>query len=171
MKFFADLQNSGEDCWHHCNSEQGLCDWCGARQGWTGNGCDGSFGGANGHECVLKPGKMWWVFHLLTIVLYRGGYFAISPNKHWGKVSSFGPEGKSFWVFIVCKYSQFWIKNPKNLLARHLANFELGKSFPHGIGVCDKIFTPALLPDAPINSPFRRQWALSYQKTDTFLIW
>ena len=61
MKFFADLQNAGEDCWHHCNGEQGLCDWCGAdgwccRQGWTvGNGCDGSFGGENMHACVLKP--------------------------------------------------------------------------------------------------------------------
>ena len=61
MKFFADLQNAGEDCYPHCNREQGLCDWCGAdgwccRQGWTvGNGCDGSFGGENMHECVLKP--------------------------------------------------------------------------------------------------------------------
>ena len=65
MKFFADLQNAGEDCWnYHCNFEQGPCNWCGAdgwccRQGWTvGNGCVGSFGGANGHECVLKPGKI-----------------------------------------------------------------------------------------------------------------
>ena len=71
MKFFADLQNAGEDCWSHCNREQGLCDWCGAdgwccRQGWTvGNGCDGSFGGADRHECVLKP--------------------------DWGKVSNFRP--------------------------------------------------------------------------------
>ena len=64
MKFFADLQNAGQDCYPHCNKEQGLCDWCGAdgwccRQGWTaGNGCDGSFGGENMHECVLKPGKI-----------------------------------------------------------------------------------------------------------------
>jgi hypothetical protein len=24
---------------------------------WVGNECDGSFGGVNEHECVLKPGK------------------------------------------------------------------------------------------------------------------
>ena len=59
-----DLQNPGEDCWSHCNGEQGPCHWCGAdgwccKQGWTvGNGCDGSFGGENMHECVLKPGKI-----------------------------------------------------------------------------------------------------------------
>ena len=22
---------------------------------WTGNGCDGTFGGATNHQCVLKP--------------------------------------------------------------------------------------------------------------------
>jgi len=55
------LENGGKDCWTGCKSKQGKCDYCGfdgycCRKGWTaGNGCDGSFGGENGHQCVLKP--------------------------------------------------------------------------------------------------------------------
>ena len=52
----------GEDCWDGCNKQQGKCEWCGSegyccRQGWEGNECDGTFGGPNNHQCVLKPGK------------------------------------------------------------------------------------------------------------------
>ena len=41
---------------------EGQCDWCGnvgwcCRKEWIGNGCDGSIGGTNRHECVLNPGK------------------------------------------------------------------------------------------------------------------
>ena len=51
------------DCWNGCNKQQGKCDWCGTegwccRIGWTGNGCDGLFGGSRGHLCVSKPGKI-----------------------------------------------------------------------------------------------------------------
>ena len=40
---------------------EGQCDWCGnagwcCRKEWIGNGCNGSIGGANQHECVLNPG-------------------------------------------------------------------------------------------------------------------
>merc|ERR1712166_609003 len=53
------LKNGGKDCWNGCNKKQGKCTWCGTdgfccRMGWIGNGCDGSFGGAYGHQCVLK---------------------------------------------------------------------------------------------------------------------
>merc|ERR1711935_1265268 len=53
------LENGGKDCWNGCNKKQGKCDWCGAdgfccRMGWIGNECDGSFGGAYGHQCVLN---------------------------------------------------------------------------------------------------------------------
>ena len=58
-----ELQNTGEDCWHHCDSKQGPCSWCGTRgmcckNGWhdISNGCDGTFGGISMHECVLKEG-------------------------------------------------------------------------------------------------------------------
>ena len=58
------LNNTGTDCWYNCTSRQGPCDFCGehgmcctVKTGWTdtSNGCDGSFGGQTGHECVLKP--------------------------------------------------------------------------------------------------------------------
>ena len=57
------MNHAGEDCWDDCNEIQGQCDWCGnavgwcCRKEWIGNGCDGSIGGTNGHECVLNPGK------------------------------------------------------------------------------------------------------------------
>merc|ERR1711902_183271 len=53
------LKNTGTDCWSKCNAIQGRCDWCGTegfccRKNWdAGNGCDGSFGGKEKHECVL----------------------------------------------------------------------------------------------------------------------
>ena len=62
----AELQNAGLDCWRHCGSVQGRCEWCGTegyccttKINWndTSNGCDGTFGGARKHECTLKPGK------------------------------------------------------------------------------------------------------------------
>ena len=61
MLFITDLEHSDEDCWNGCNYAQGKCGWCGndgwcCRKEWIGNGCDGSFGGANQHLCVLKPG-------------------------------------------------------------------------------------------------------------------
>ena len=39
--------------------KEGKCDWCGTdgwccRKGWVGNGCDGTIGGSNGHQCVLN---------------------------------------------------------------------------------------------------------------------
>ena len=54
------MEKGGQDCWGGCNSQQGQCNWCGAggwccRMSWTGNGCDGTFGGATNHQCVLKP--------------------------------------------------------------------------------------------------------------------
>ena len=55
------LEHARENCWHPCNTTQGKCTWCGT-EGWCcqigiiGNGCDGSFGGNNGHECALKQG-------------------------------------------------------------------------------------------------------------------
>ena len=69
------LEHEGEDCWFECD-KQGKCDWCGGngyccRMGWTGNGCDGTFGGQGGHQCVLKPGKQQKCSHKynLKIVL------------------------------------------------------------------------------------------------------
>ena len=46
----------------NCNGMEGQCDWCGndgwcCRKEWIGNGCDGTIGGINRHECVLNPGK------------------------------------------------------------------------------------------------------------------
>ena len=62
-----ELLNEGKDCWHHCDSKQGPCSWCGLRGmcctsklGWTdrSNGCDGTFGGNAYHACAKKPGKL-----------------------------------------------------------------------------------------------------------------
>ena len=55
-----DLDNPGQDCFEGCNGIQGKCSWCGSdgyccRKGWTGNGCDGSFGGHDFHGCFLNP--------------------------------------------------------------------------------------------------------------------
>ena len=58
------IENEGMDCWSGCNNKQGPCEWCGSmgfcctkKNSWndTSNGCDGTFGGASRHECVLKP--------------------------------------------------------------------------------------------------------------------
>ena len=61
--------NAGKECWVGCGGNQGKCPWCGS-DGWCcrknghnpywlptaqSNGCDGTFGGPNQHECVLKP--------------------------------------------------------------------------------------------------------------------
>ena len=56
----GELDNAGEECWWECNKQQGKCDWCGTegwccRMNWKGNGCDGSIGGANNHQCTLNP--------------------------------------------------------------------------------------------------------------------
>ena len=54
-----------ESCFCHCNNKQGSCpQWCGEDKmcctknpDWndTSNGCDGTFGGEQSHECVTKP--------------------------------------------------------------------------------------------------------------------
>ena len=54
-----------ESCFCHCNNMQGSCpQWCGEDKmcctknpDWTdtSNGCDGTFGGEQSHECVTKP--------------------------------------------------------------------------------------------------------------------
>lgn len=54
------IANKGQNCYRPCHEVQGKCDWCGAdgwccRKGWTGNGCDGTFGIENHHTCVLHP--------------------------------------------------------------------------------------------------------------------
>ena len=59
------LENGGQHCWAGCNSQQGKCAWCGTdgwccKKGWTGNGCDGTFGGSNHHLCVLKPSGIFF---------------------------------------------------------------------------------------------------------------
>ena len=57
------MKNAGQSCWLDCNKQQGKCEWCGTEgyccmKDWpAGNGCDGSFGGENGHECLLRPTK------------------------------------------------------------------------------------------------------------------
>ena len=70
-RFFiiTDLEHSGEDCWSGCltnvGHHEGKCDWCGnagwcCKNGQIGNGCDGTFGGADQHECVLNPGNFFF---------------------------------------------------------------------------------------------------------------
>ena len=56
------IQNEGQQCWDQCGHKNGDCDWCGSegmccRQGghWAKDGCDGSVGGHNRHECAKKP--------------------------------------------------------------------------------------------------------------------
>ena len=67
------LEHAGENCWNPCDTRQGKCNWCGT-DGWCcslgsiGNGCDGSFGGENGHVCTLKPGKLSSFFLYLFII-------------------------------------------------------------------------------------------------------
>ena len=61
--------NAGKQCWYSCGGKQGKCSYCGS-DGWCcrkngnspywlpsqqSNGCDGTFGGQNNHQCVLKP--------------------------------------------------------------------------------------------------------------------
>ena len=69
-----EIQNTELDCWDFCGSEQGPCEWCGAKgycctmkSNWndTSNGCDGTFGGASRHECVLMPGKSFLIGHVI----------------------------------------------------------------------------------------------------------
>ena len=70
----VEIANAGQDCWFSCGSVQGPCAWCGTKgycctkkSGWddTSNGCDGTFGGAGRHECVLKPGKSFIIDHVI----------------------------------------------------------------------------------------------------------
>ena len=71
LDFLVDvaLENVGENCWSGCNKKQGKCRWCGTkgyccRKDWqTGNGCDGTFGGVNHHECYPKPGKQFLMIY------------------------------------------------------------------------------------------------------------
>ena len=55
------LEHADENCWNICNLAEGKCTWCGT-EGWCcqigsiGNGCDGSYGGNNIHQCALKQG-------------------------------------------------------------------------------------------------------------------
>jgi len=58
-----DIENEWMDCWVACGKHQGSCTWCGTKgmcctqkSGWTdtSNGCDGTFGGWERHECTLK---------------------------------------------------------------------------------------------------------------------
>ena len=68
------MENGGIDCYTGCNQQQGKCDWCGM-DGWccrkdsVGNGCDGTFGGINDHQCVLKPGNPDYVINDLCFYL------------------------------------------------------------------------------------------------------
>ena len=63
------LMNADKQCWYSCGGKQGKCSWCGS-DGWCcrkngndpywlptaqSNGCDGTFGGSNQHQCALKP--------------------------------------------------------------------------------------------------------------------
>ena len=62
----GELDNAGEECWWECNKQQGKCDWCGTegwccRIDWTGNGCDGSIGGTENHQCVLNGVGQRWI--------------------------------------------------------------------------------------------------------------
>ncbi len=60
------LLNAGQDCWGACQSQQGLCAWCGSgsccRKGWAGNGCDGLIGDPDRHVCsaVGPPYLFYW---------------------------------------------------------------------------------------------------------------
>merc|ERR550534_2564316 len=58
-KTIPGLENAGQNCWDGCNQQQGKCSWCGpngycCKDGESGNGCDGSFGGVNFHACTLN---------------------------------------------------------------------------------------------------------------------
>ena len=74
------MENGGKDCWNGCSQKQGKCDWCGAdgwccRKDWAGNGCDGTFGGEKGHQCVLRPQGKGTFLSEDTFV------FVITPNE------------------------------------------------------------------------------------------
>ncbi|CAD7944073.1 unnamed protein product [Amoebophrya sp. A120] len=52
------LQPGEDDCWNHCDHENGPCAACGTggmccRIGFEGNGCNGSIGGSGFHTCVI----------------------------------------------------------------------------------------------------------------------
>ena len=80
------LEHAGEDCWNRCKVDgitvDGKCKWCGTdgwccRQGSVGNGCDGTFGGENGHICTLKPGKLSSLSIYLKSLLNEKIFFLI----------------------------------------------------------------------------------------------
>ena len=54
------MENGDKDCLTQCKDIQGKCpDYCGfdgycCKKDSTGNGCDGSIGGSDRLECVLK---------------------------------------------------------------------------------------------------------------------
>merc|ERR1712038_485217 len=77
----VEIANAGQDCWSSC-PVQGPCAWCETKgycctkkSGWddTSNGCDGTFGGAERHECVLKQGD-----HLVILGGLDANYHKIS---------------------------------------------------------------------------------------------
>jgi len=83
-----EIANAGQDCWSSCGSVQGPCAWCGTKgycctkkSGWddTSNGCDGTFGGAGRHECVLKPGD-----HLVILGGLDANYHELSDVELLG---------------------------------------------------------------------------------------
>ena len=68
------MENGDIDCWAACNYQQGKCDWCGVdgwccRKDWVGNGCDGTFGNPDHHQCVLKPGNLEYLINNLYFYL------------------------------------------------------------------------------------------------------
>ena len=91
------LTNVGEDCWWHCWGKQGHCSWCGTegmcctmKDGWTdtSNGCDGTFGGYERHECSARPGKFLLFNSVLTIRMVKFqtiivSFFTDLPRGHF----------------------------------------------------------------------------------------
>ena len=75
---FEDVRNAGKECFQKCKMQNGPCDWCGP-DGWccrlnrVRNGCDGTFGGANQHQCVLNPG----IYGILNTC------FLVNNTKFW----------------------------------------------------------------------------------------
>merc|ERR1712129_160126 len=85
------LENGGQNCWGDCNNQQGKCAWCGTdgwccRKGWTGNGCDGTYGGDDHHLCVSDhkycPGSITISFeHDVTYSFDINGYYDSGNNN------------------------------------------------------------------------------------------
>ena len=76
LMFIGGLKHAGESCWgaNECASTEGPCDYCGTgmccRKGknYQNLGCDGSFGGDNGHQCsepddAPSPDRKEHIFH------------------------------------------------------------------------------------------------------------